>query len=279
MFGFFLVVVVIVVAVIAYQSHQSNQRNHAYARVAARLGGTVRDGGLFGRPSIHFHYRGARGMIDVYSTGGKHKTYYTQMHLDWPDARFRCEIYPEGFFQRIGMLLGFEDIKIGNRYFDDAYHISGSSADDIRRLLTLPVQQSIDALRRQTANNDIYVAIGGGRLLIKKRGYLRDYDTLIQFVTRSFELYELAQGTGAEGIEFVESAGPVEQATSFTIDEAICQICGEQVTQAPVFCSSCKTPHHEDCWSYYGACSTYGCGQTKFRRAKRKVKVTEGRKG
>ena len=51
---------------------------------------------------------------------------------------------------------------------------------------------------------------------------------------------------------------------------AICQICGDDITSDVVFCRSCKTPHHEDCWQYYGACSTYGCGQTRFLVSKKR---------
>ena len=53
----------------------------------------------------------------------------------------------------------------------------------------------------------------------------------------------------------------------------ICQICGCPILKdesygndhkklckdATVYCQSCGTPHHEDCWSLTGKCSTYGC--------------------
>ena len=39
-----------------------------------------------------------------------------------------------------------------------------------------------------------------------------------------------------------------------------CQICGEELEGQLVWCAKCKTPHHGDCWEFYGGCSTYGCG-------------------
>jgi hypothetical protein len=33
-----------------------------------------------------------------------------------------------------------------------------------------------------------------------------------------------------------------------------------------VYCGKCRTPHHEECWSYVGQCSTYGCREIRFTR-------------
>jgi len=38
-----------------------------------------------------------------------------------------------------------------------------------------------------------------------------------------------------------------------------CQICGTPIEPPIVWCSSCGTPHHADCWDYLGRCSAYGC--------------------
>ena len=40
---------------------------------------------------------------------------------------------------------------------------------------------------------------------------------------------------------------------------AICQICGYPMNDEAVVCQTCETPHHKECWEYYGGCSTYGC--------------------
>ena len=53
---------------------------------------------------------------------------------------------------------------------------------------------------------------------------------------------------------------------------------GETITGDAVLCRRCKTPHHQDCWQYYGACSTYGCRETRYLRpgAKRAKRAREG---
>lgn len=46
-----------------------------------------------------------------------------------------------------------------------------------------------------------------------------------------------------------------------------CQVCSEKMETRVVFCGKCRTPHHEECWSYVGTCSTYGCREIRFTRA------------
>lgn len=46
-----------------------------------------------------------------------------------------------------------------------------------------------------------------------------------------------------------------------------CQVCGGVMEQGVVTCARCRTPHHEECWVYNGACSTYGCREIRFERA------------
>lgn len=41
--------------------------------------------------------------------------------------------------------------------------------------------------------------------------------------------------------------------------EAPCPLCGVLLEGEAWVCPSCSTPHHPDCWSYGGGCSTYGC--------------------
>ncbi|HLY74383.1 MAG TPA: RING finger protein [Planctomycetota bacterium] len=45
-----------------------------------------------------------------------------------------------------------------------------------------------------------------------------------------------------------------------------CQVCLEKMDSRVVYCGKCRTPHHEECWSYMGMCSTYGCREIRFER-------------
>lgn len=268
---FVIVVVLVIVATLAFSHQRRKQLQHAYARVARQRGGKVVEGGVFSRPMIVFSHREANVVLDVYSTGGKHPTYYTQLHFDWPDNFLRCEVYPEGFFNRLGKLLGMTDLEIGSPNFDATYIITGNSAARIQDLLTPGVQIAIESLRHFLGNGDIYVAFRGGELLVKKKSYLRDYGLLQQFITQGIELYEQASAAGCEGIDFVDE-GRIDDGAVRLAGKAAeppnCQVCGDAITDQMVICRSCRTPHHRECWKYYGACSTYGCGQKTFRAGK-----------
>jgi hypothetical protein len=45
-----------------------------------------------------------------------------------------------------------------------------------------------------------------------------------------------------------------------------CRVCGVAMEASIVFCSRCRTPHHEECWAYNGMCSTYACREIRFIR-------------
>lgn len=45
-----------------------------------------------------------------------------------------------------------------------------------------------------------------------------------------------------------------------------CLVCGSPMEERIVACSRCRTPHHEECWTWNGACSTYGCREIRFTR-------------
>jgi hypothetical protein len=262
-FAFFWLVVVMVVVILAivYSSGQAKALNEAYGKVARRFQGRMIEAGMFGRPAILFHHIGGASVkVDVHSTGGKNPTYYTQVHIAWPDRTTRCEVYPERFTSRVGKMLGFLDIEIGSPKFDEDFIIIGNSVGGVREVLTPEVQTALYSLRRMKNNDHIYMSIGGGKMLVKKLGLLRTEPELVQYIEAALDLYDRAlhRGHSAVGIEFV-SEGKTETAT-----EVVCQICGEAITTELVHCRRCKTPHHEDCWEYFGGCSTFGCGERRY---------------
>jgi hypothetical protein len=269
------IVIIVIIVVVAIAIGQARARNagETYSRLARHFGGTCDPGGLFSRPRVQFPQATAWVVVDVYSTGGKHPTYYTQVHFTGQQPAVRCEVYPERVWSRVGKLMGMEDVEIGSPAFDQQYVIKGDTRVALRSLLTPAVQQQIERLRHFLGNGDIYVSFNRRELLVKKLSYMRDYGTLVQYAQLAIGLYDLSVETGQEGIEFVKEAAPPK------ISEAVCQICGESIEHDVVFCRRCRTPHHQDCWQYYGACSTYGCRETRYlrpqsKRAKRAQKAS-----
>ena len=54
-----------------------------------------------------------------------------------------------------------------------------------------------------------------------------------------------------------------------------CQVCGHALTTNIVTCSRCRTPHHRECWTYVGQCTTFGCGGSSHSRLERPRRTSE----
>jgi hypothetical protein len=263
---FLFIGVVIVVSLLLMTMKTNRAIETSFRRLADTTNGQFVQIGSYGYPMVRFAHRGAHGLLDVERRrNGKHRSSYTQVRIRWPNPQTRCEVYPQTFARTLGKFFGMEDIEIGYRGFDDRYMITGTSDEMVKGLLSPQVQQVVDQLYRLMGVNDIYVRFSGSEMLVKKRGLLKDWDDLSEFVRLSVELYDTALVTEATGIEFVTSENASFSEVKAGEGAPVCQICGDEIIEEQVECVSCKTPHHGDCWRYYGACSTYGCGEKQCK--------------
>ena len=100
-------------------------------------------------------------------------------------------------------------------------------------------------------------------------------ETELQFLLRGRPKVRLLHDRPGDELEwaarFVRLAlkgRPDEQTTAMKMETAAgdCQVCGEKMESRVIFCAKCRTPHHEECWSYIGQCSTFGCREIRFTR-------------
>ena len=153
-------------------------------------------------------------------------------------------------------------IKTGDADFDRGYVVQANDAEMARDFLSPQVRWAIANLQRLVHPGGMLVSINPERLLVQiDRNLGQNAEALIQVVSESLEIHDgLQVGVSrrmTEGIAIVdrpdldaEDDGP-----------PICKVCGSLIDGGPVVvCSSCRTPHHRDCWEYVGACSIYGCG-------------------
>jgi hypothetical protein len=99
-------------------------------------------------------------------------------------------------------------------------------------------------------------------------------DTELQFLLRGKPKLRLFGGRPADELEWaarflrVALKARSDEAAPLKVDAQAgeCQVCGEKMETRVVFCAKCRTPHHEECWSYVGQCSTYGCREIRFTR-------------
>lgn len=280
-----IVVTGLVVGVLVWLAFVDIMTRHlteAYQRVAYTFQGYVEPATWSRYPRLGFSYEGRTVFVDVFTVGNRKYTgHCTRLRIVWPDRGARCEVYPHGIFDRLGALFGMQDIEIGSRPFDQTYVISGNDVPAIRGLLTAGVQARIEALRRHRTP-DLYVSWEGGMLTIRKQEIYRSFEELQAFILLALSLFDAAYATRSEGIRFVgelhQAAESVSDPFSLPRDQEVtCRVCGEAITpDSVVFCQQCRTPHHGDCWKYYGACSVYGCGCKAVARVPKKRGRTAG---
>lgn len=230
-----------------------------YAQLARQFHGVFRSGGWFGYPLVRFRY----GVTDVSLSTRRMRSSpagtVTEVLVAWPDPRFHCEISPQGWGAESGNpFRGNSQVGTGDRRFDRTFRVQGSDPTEIRNFLTDGVRWEIQQLWAFGEVGQISVTIKNGRMSIAKPGQLRTAEALERYVHLALGLYDQAMLTRAAGIQFIEDH------TVCVLQDVTCQVCGDTIAIDMVICRRCKTPHHMDCWQYYGACSTYGCRETRF---------------
>ncbi len=268
----FVAFIAIAVGGIVWAVLQQQHQTKTLERLAQRFRGRLEAGSLFLRGQVRLRFLGYPALLK-YVQHGKNSV-HTTFSITWPDRSFRLEVYPQDIMSGFRRLWGMEDIEIGSAEFDRSFYISGNSRAAVREMLSADVQALIWKLAKfgpsqMYGARDIQVQFLGGVLTITKPRHLNSYEHLEQFVTLSAELFQAAMRTRDAGIEFVTptTTGEVKEPDA---EESQCQVCGEPLAKELVWCAACKTPHHRECWEYFGGCSTYACGHKQHLVKKRR---------
>jgi len=253
-----IVVITIFVVALVLMFGLWDQRQKVITRVAHNFGGRVVPTGWYSEVQLPIAHRPATLSFVKVGKGRMN----TRLSIAWPDSRLRCEVYPRGIFSSLRKLFGVEDIEIDSPRFDVAYIVTGNNRAAIRELLNPAVQSLIMRLAHMKPphyfnSGNIYVRWAGGELTVTKPHDLSTYESLEEFIGLTSELVMRALVAPEQGIQFV---GEVERAPT----KSQCQVCGEALVADLVYCASCRTAHHRECWEYFGGCSTYACGQSKY---------------
>lgn len=250
----------ILLLVIAFAWSAHTEFNRELHRFARSWRGHVERSHAFAHPRITLKLGESPAVLE-YSGGGDDGV-RTHLQISLYDVRVRLELRPQGLAQRLGKYLGMQDIEIGSPAFDSAFIIQGSDERQIRECLTPAVQESVLKVAKcgKHGRFDLHLQLGSGSLRITKHEHITSAAELSNFVRCCFELLVQLQKPLSAGIEFVEST---RQSTA-ALQETECQVCGDPLLEKVVHCMKCKTPHHLDCWQYFGSCSVYGCGQKRY---------------
>ena len=243
--------VIFLMAFLGIIARQAQRRNriHRMAAVAGRWGGRLQVRPLWGDPDFEILHEGVAGRVDCKS--GRNP---------WTRVRFngrlpqRLRLMPEGFSSRFRRLLGARDVTIGEPNFDRVFWIETSDSAWVQEVLDRDVRRRISLLavyRKWMGINEITVDLGPEGVTVRiSRLFAGDPEALNQMIELAVALLRRAQGAqGDPGVdlEAMES-----------VRGSACPVCGQVVVQG-VTCPACRTPHHEDCWTYWGGCAVFAC--------------------
>jgi RING finger family protein len=77
------------------------------------------------------------------------------------------------------------------------------------------------------------------------------------------ELKRIARELHADFIASHGEPGITFTSTVQQVPAGECQVCGARMIDRIVHCAKCRTLHHEECWTYNGQCSTFGCREIR----------------
>jgi len=264
-----------IVGVLFWLSKRQQKLTATFGEFAEAHSGTLEPGGLLKYPKVHFQHNNRSLTLEVYSSGGKHPTFYMQLLTDWPDSQLRCTIAPENCLTRLGKKIGLGDLEIGHPSFDDAFFVRGNDEQQIHRLLDGKVSAAFLQLWGIFQQSDLWLSINTGKLTLRKQNLLRDLesiqqltDTALPLIDELFHQSEAKPGAQQQQAPKQQSAAaPATPAPDSRSSSEVCQFCGMMIEKDLVFCKSCQTAHHRGCWKSTGCCSSFGCKQRKYIEA------------
>lgn len=256
----FLVLLAFVIF-LAGMSAKANDRartRRLYQQLAKRFAGVYVGGGWWQPPCIRFRYGATFAVAKVIDAPRRERGSLVIVQVDWPEDDLRCEVFTTNEQRFDSPFSKMPEIEVGDEGFDRHFCVRGKRRAEVQGLLSRGVQWQLEQLRKTLGRENLYVEFSHGKMQVSKHAERIRIPELEQVIQRTLDLYDQAMLARSVGIEFVE------QDSAQLVVEAKCQVCGDDVVEEMVICQRCKTPHHRDCWQYFGSCSTYGCQEKQY---------------
>lgn len=244
---------------LSFNAHAVSQRRYRiYRQLASRFRGHAFGGSWWGVPYLRFQHGESQVLVDTFPCRFSPDKRTTRVQINWPDDQFFCELRSAGRLTGVTRQEVPADTSVRTvGHFD--YQVVTNDPAGMRALFTDGVQWQLDALRQCLRENALHLRIANGRLIIHKARWLASLHEVETFVQLCLDFYDQAMIAHTAGVAFLREH-------EAQVVDAKCPICGSRIEYDLVFCRRCKTPHHAECWVYNRICSTYGCGETDFRR-------------
>lgn len=176
----------------------------------------------------------------------------TRLHVNWsPPGVLR--VVPAGFHTLMWKrIFGAPDIKLGIPAFDKAHMVQGHPAWWVRQMLDAELRGRIEALERM---GDARVEAGPTGLVVRlDRDLSCEPPLLRDFIEHTAAVLKiLRDASSGAGVELVAAGEAASQGR--------CPVCATDLEGEARLCDRCRTPHHPECWSYFGGCAVFACGR------------------
>ena len=248
----------------------SGKRFRAYRALATRYQGRYENRGLSDPPTVSFTYNGSTVRVGLAPQVpgqflGPRTRVVTRFRQGLP---FRLELAPISRPAPPQPPKGTRVVRVGEPDFDRGFVVQANDAEMARSFLSPLVRASVLDLQRLSPPSGMLVSINPERLLVQvDRNLAAQSDALLYAVRQALIVHDgLQKGVASrlgQGISIVET-GP---ANPDDVGLPVCKVCGETIEEPEVICTTCRTPHHRDCWEFIGSCSIYGCNGKHSRTA------------
>jgi hypothetical protein len=248
-----LLAVAVVVVLIAVSVGQASERKRNLEAVGRPFRGVVTEG-WFQHTTLEMAVDGTPVQLS-YHSGSKNSAAFTRIRFRRPFGT-RLRVVPDGVWETIKKAFWSEDLQVGDRDFDAAFVVQGYPAPWVKRVLDVPLRNRIRHLAEMGSGilrgPSVTVEAGPTGLLVAlPRDIVDDRSVLQAFLAAAVELFRALHAPVDEGITFVT--------TEEVVADGRCPVCEHPLGAGTRRCGSCATPHHADCWAYFGGCSTFAC--------------------
>lgn len=248
---FMFVAFLVFVLILGLMTHGRRRGN--LEEVANRFQGRVTSSWLSGT-DLELAVDGVPASLS-YHPGSKNSSAYTRMRFDAvPGGRLR--VVPEGLWESLKRAFGAEDLQVGDAGFDRAFVIQGAPVVWVRRVLDDATRGRLTGFLNLgggwfSSSGASLEAGPGGIMVSVPRNLVNDPEVLERFVSESIEIFRQVRAGKESAIVFLSSAECAKQGR--------CPVCEHPFEGKLRNCEACATPHHAECWDYFGGCSTYAC--------------------
>jgi len=248
----------------SFSTWMTGTRYRAYRQLAHRYSGHYESRGISDPPTVSFQHHGTAVRVGLAPTiPGQPTSPRTRVVARFRSGiPFRLELAPVTRPAPPQAPKGTRLVKTNDPEFDRAVLVQANDAEMARDFLNPLVRNAIGSLQRLVHPGGMLVSINPERLLVQiDRNLGQSTEALTQAVSESLAIHDgLQLGVSRrmrQGIAIVDNPDLAAE----DLGPPVCKVCAGLIDGgAIVVCSSCRTPHHRDCWEYVGTCSIYGCG-------------------